>query len=105
MMSSLIRSAMRTKPSSSIVTTSPVRNQPPSSSTAAVSSGRPWYPRNTWGPRTRSSPGSPAGRSIVGSSGSTTRTSVFGSGSPTVPAQRVSPTGLAINTGEHSERP
>ena len=40
-----------------------------------------------------------------GSSGSTTRTSVEGSGSPTVPALRFGATGLAMSTGEHSERP
>ena len=40
MMSSLIRSTIRTKPASSTVTMSPVRNQP-SANTASVSSGLP----------------------------------------------------------------
>ena len=62
-------------------------------------------PLNTCGPRTMSSPRSPARTSVVGSSGSTTRHSVPGSGSPTVPGTRLSATGFAISTGEHSLRP
>ncbi len=105
-----MRSTTRTKPSSSIATMSPVRNQsaPPSSAgtnTASVSSGFFQYPENTCGPRTMSSPSAPGSRSRVGSSGSTTRTSVEGSGRPTVPALRLGATGFAISTGEHSESP
>ena len=41
MMISLMRSTIETKPSGSTTTMSPVRNQPPSSRAAAVSSGLP----------------------------------------------------------------
>ena len=48
---------------------------------------------------------SPGATSFVGSSGSTTRHSVPGSGRPTVPGTRLSATGLAMSTGEHSLSP
>ncbi len=46
-----------------------------------------------------------AGTSSLGFSGSTTRHSVPGRGSPTVPGTRLSATGLAMRTGEHSLSP
>ena len=77
---------------------SPVRNQP-STKTSAVASGFFQYPLITCGPRTSSSPRSPGATSWVGLSGSTTRTSVPGSGRPTVPCLRLPATGFAISTG------
>ena len=58
---SLTRSTTCAQPSSSTRSTSPVRNHPPSTKAAAVSSGRFQYPANTCGPRTASSAGGPAG--------------------------------------------
>ena len=86
-------------------TTSPVRSQPPGSSTAAVSPGLFQYPWNTCGPLTSSSPGSPGATSVCGSSSSTTRTSVEGKGTPMVPGFRVLCRGLPRATGEDSVIP
>ncbi len=55
------------KPSSSRTARSPVHSQP-SRIVSAVASGRRQYPGMTWGPRIRSSPGSPAATSTPSSS-------------------------------------
>jgi hypothetical protein len=105
MISSLRRSTTVTNPSASTVTMSPVRSHPPASSVLAVSSGRFQYPWKTWGPRTRSSPSAPSATSRVGSAGSTTRISVLGNGTPTVPGRRSGPIGLPTLIGDDSVMP
>ena len=84
---------------------SPVRTHPPGRSDSAVSLGRRQYPWNTCGPRISSSPDSPKGRSTLVSAGSTTRMSVLGKGTPTVPGRREGPIGLPSATGEVSVMP
>ena len=52
-----------------------------------------------------SSPSSSMPRFTVGSFGSTTRISVLGNGTPTVPGRRVGPIGLPTAIGEASVMP
>jgi hypothetical protein len=57
----------------------------------------------TFGPRTTTSPASPAGSSLP--SESTTATSTSGSGSPTVPGLRTPCSGFAVQHTVHSDSP
>ena len=88
---SFVRSVMRTKPSASIVATSPVRSQlRPSASCANFSSlaAPPWYEPVMKGPRTWISPIVAPSQGASAPSSVRRRRSTSGTGTPAIAARR-----------------
>ncbi len=84
---SLVRSVMRTKPSSSIVATSPVRSQPSAVNLSSLT-GTSWYEPVMNGPRTWISPIVRPSHGASPPSSARMRTSTSGTGTPAIAARR-----------------